>query len=144
MQCMHCQHEYFIPCNCIGVEYDLWIFKTQNICIVNGDLQFPILICLFPGGCVSVFSLYFLCGILSGYCGKSTTHMTIHLFPGYSWSIYQRDKEGSIYQRIHHVLWENPVTRKAHKNKKALIILLAQSEWMDCFCLKCELRNHSI
>lgn len=29
---------------------------------------------------------------------------------------------------------ENPVTRKAHKNKKALVTLLAPREWMGSFC----------
>lgn len=38
----------------------------------------------------------------------------------------------------------NPVTRKAHKNKKDLITLLAQSEWMDCFCKQGEPRHHSL
>lgn len=64
-------------------------------------------------------------------CYGTVTHphtVIIHPFPEYSRGIYQRDTEGSIYQRIHHVHQENPVTRKAHKNKKALITLLAQSE----------------
>lgn len=69
------------------------------------------------------------------YTLQSPTHIIIHLFPGHSWGIYQRDGEGIIYQRIHHVHQENPVTRKAHKNKKALITLLAQAEWMELLLL---------
>lgn len=98
------------------------------------DVPFSILMELLPRGCVLLLNLHFLCGILNcSAAAQSPTHIIIHLFPGYSRGIYQRDMEGSIYQRIHHVHQENPVTRKAHKNKKALITSLAQSEWMDCF-----------
>lgn len=110
-----------------------WVDSLLFWC--HWDVPFPILIGLLPGDCALLFNLHFLCGILNSTATvQSPTHIIIHLFPGYSWGIYQRDTEGSIYQRIHHVHQENPVTRKAHKNKKDLITLLAQSEWMDCFC----------
>ena len=59
----------------------------------------------------------------------------MHLFSGHSWGIYQRDTEGGIYQGIHHVHLENPVTRKAHKNKnkknKKSSHNFIASEWMN-------------
>lgn len=69
----------------------------------------------FPG----IHAFHFLCGIKK-YSARlqPPTHIIIHLFPGHSWGIYQRDTEGGIYQGIHKVRLENPVTRKAHKNKK--------------------------
>lgn len=51
---------------------------------------------------------------------------------------------GQHLSKNHHVHLENPVTRKAHKNKEALITSLAQSEWMDCFCKQGELRHYSL
>lgn len=76
---------------------------------------------------VVLFSIYTSCeGLL---CNRPiTTRIIIHLFPWYSRGIYRRDTEGSIYQRLCCVHRENPVTRKAHKNKKALITLL---DWMN-------------
>lgn len=69
----------------------------------------------FPG----IHAFHFLRG-MQKYSAQlqSPTHIIIHLFSGHSWGIYQRDTENGIYQGIHHVHLENPVTRKAHKNKK--------------------------
>ncbi len=76
-----------------------------------------------------LINLPFLCDIHHfSAMVQSPTHIIIHRFSGHSRGIYQRDTEGSIYQRIHHVHQENPVTGKAHKNKEALITSLAQSE----------------
>lgn len=108
------------------------------------NVPFPVLIDLLPRVCALLFNLHFLCGTHN--CSamvQSPTHIINHLFSGHSWPIYQWDIEGGIYQRIGRVHLENPVTRKAHKNKKALITLLAQSEWTDCFYQRGESRHHS-
>lgn len=96
---------------------------------------------LYPGGCTLLFNLHLI--LNSSAMVQSPTHIIIHLFPRYSRGIYQRDMEGSIYQRIYHVRRENPVTTKARKNKKALITWLALSEWMDCSCWWGESPHHS-
>lgn len=82
-----------------------------------------------------IHASHFLCGKYN--CSvplQSPTHIIIDLFSGHSWGIYQRDTEGGIYQGIHHVHLKTPLPERAHKNKKALIRLLAGSEWMVCFC----------
>ena len=128
----------------MSTDFQNLIILEFWISVSATKVLFPVLRVVFPSGCAMFLNLHLLCGICN-FSAKvqSPTHIIIHLFSGTSWGIYQRDTEGSIDQRIHHVHLENAFSRKAHKNKKAWITLLAKSEWTDCFCFWGELKHHS-
>lgn len=93
----------------------VWSFKITLKFCSHSDGLFEIPNESFP----AIHAFHFLCGIQKNSARQqSPTHIIIHLFSGHSWGIYQRDTEGGIYQGIHHVHLENPVTRKALRIKK--------------------------